>query len=357
MGDLATVSAAGVDLEEDGSVRLTVQVIKPGELKPAGAGGGGGSGAKAVALFSSGGPTVFEAVRVLARQTERKLYWPHCRVVVFSEEAARAGLFPLMDFFYRDHEPREALWIMVTKGQAGDLLAVEGQLEKIPATSIANLIKARAATSQVVGVRLFEWQKMFFAEGQEPFLPGIEQITGPDGKNRLFMSDTAVFQKDRLVGWLSPAETRGLLWVLGDVKSGIIVVPIPGEESAKASLEILRASSKLVPEIKDGILSITVEVEAEGNLGEQMGEGNLTTKEAWAALEKSKAEAIEKEIRAALRKAQEELRTDVFGFGAAVRRKHPQEWREIRDKWQEIYPTIPVEIEVKTKLRRPGLTD
>lgn len=355
IGNLATVSAAGIDLEEDGTVVLTVQVIKPGEVKAKAAEGGGGSGAKAVTLFTASGRTVFEAVRAMARQSERKLYWPHCKLVVFGEEAARAGLAPLMDFFYRDPEPRENLWVLVAKGKAGDILAVEGQLEKIPGISLTNLIRARTATSQVVGVRLFEWLKKFIAEGQDPFATGIMHVPGPDGEKHLFLADTAVFQKDRLAGWLGPTETRGLLWVLGEVKSGIIVVSIPGEETAQASLEILRARSKLEPEIKDGVLTMTVEVEAEGNLGEQMDFADLTKKDAWAALEKRMAEVIEKEIRAALRQAQEEWGADIFGFGAAVRRKYPREWREIKDKWEEIYPTVAVEIKAKAKLRRYGL--
>ncbi|KKM11328.1 hypothetical protein SY88_08750 [Clostridiales bacterium PH28_bin88] len=46
-------------------------------------------------------------------------------------------------------------WQLVAKGsKATDILEAEGELEKIPASSLESMIKARGATPMAVGVRL-----------------------------------------------------------------------------------------------------------------------------------------------------------------------------------------------------------
>ncbi|MFZ5944672.1 MAG: Ger(x)C family spore germination C-terminal domain-containing protein [Bacillota bacterium] len=129
----------------------------------------------------------------------------------------------------------------------------------------------------------------------------LVEVSGEGQEKTARLEGTAVFKQDKLVGFLNKEETRGLLWVLGQIKSGIIAVESPGG-NGKVSLEIIRASSKITPEIKDNELSITVEIKEEGNLGDQMGTGDLTKAAAWNSLEKRQVAAIRNEIMAALKR-------------------------------------------------------
>lgn len=70
-------------------------------------------------------------------------------------------------------------------------------------------------------------------------------------------------------------------------------------------------------------------------------------------LEERQKAAIEDEIMAAVFKAQE-LNADIFGFGEAVRRKYPKQWKQLEDKWDEIFPTLEVNMVVDAKIRRTG---
>ncbi|GEM_PF-6407581 len=90
----------------------------------------------------------------------------------------------------------------------------------------------------------------------------------------------------------------------------------PGGDG-KVALEIIRASSKITPEIKDGRVHIKVEIKEEGNLGCQSCPEDLTLPPKVASLEKEKQAAIRSEVMAALKKARE-FNTDIFGFGDAV---------------------------------------
>jgi spore germination protein KC len=167
------------------------------------------------------------------------------------------------------------------------------------------------------------------------------------------LSGASVFRKDKLIGWLEEKETRGMLWIIGEVKSGIITVKAPDNKSV--GLEILSAKSKIKPEIRDGKLFIIVEVSEEANLGDSNTQLDLITPESIKELNKNQSDVIEEEIRSCLKIAQKEYRVDLFGFGEAIHQNYPKDWELIKDKWEEIYPTIPVDLKINTNINRYGM--
>ncbi|MDK2985716.1 MAG: spore germination protein [Clostridia bacterium] len=350
---LAIVFGVGIDkAKKPGNIEITAQVIKPGEMKSP-QGGSGGGGEKPYWNLTSSGKTIFSAVREFTHKSNRKLYFPHNEIIIFSEDIAKEGIRKYMDFFIRDPEIRRLVWVLVAKGNASEVLETKAILEKVPARNIAQLIEARAATSQASAVRLQEFLTRLMSKTTAPIASVIE-ITREKKEKIARLIGTAVFKDDKLVGYLNKSETRGLLWVIGEVKSGIIVVKSPGG-NGEVSLEIIHASSKIIPEIKDNNIHIRVEITEEGNLGEQTSAEDLTSLPAWTVLERRQSEAIHNEVRRALKKAQE-LNTDIFAFGEAVHRKYPELWKDIENRWDEYFPNIEVTINVNAKLRRSGMT-
>ena len=358
---LAIVQAVGLDRTEDGKISLTVELLKPAEIKaPSGdKGGGGGGGGKGTWTLTSQGETVFDAFTNATLQSDRKLFISMNKIVVISQEAAEAGIAPLMDFLNRDPEPRLLAYMFITKGKAKDILEAEPEQDKILAKALESSAKATMAASKIPKIKMLDVMKALASKTSDPFIPGVEIAQNKEGekvKKTVKPDGTAIFEKDKLIGWFDKKETRGLLWVLGEVKSGIIIVKSPQEESKKVSLEIIRASSKIKPEMIDGNLVITVEVKEEGNLGEQMSEGvDLTKPDMFEELEKRQAAVIEAEINAALTKAQA-WGVDIFKFGEEVHRKVPREWAELKENWDEEFKNIKVIVEVEAKLRRTGLS-
>lgn len=43
-------------------------------------------------------------------------------------------------------------------------------------------------------------------------------------------------------------------------------------------------------------------------------------------------------------------------FAAAFHRKYPQQWDEVKQSWDEIYPQVEVSTKIHAAIRRPGLT-
>jgi spore germination protein KC len=165
------------------------------------------------------------------------------------------------------------------------------------------------------------------------------------------VSGTAVFKSDKMVGELDLTEGRGLAWVLGTVKSGVIVVRDTG--NAPVSIEIIRTKATVKPVLKDGKIAIRVDIFEEGNIGEDTGTKNLTKLSEVAFLENGIAEAIGNEITAAIGKARA-LDSDIFGFGEAIRGKYPRQWKEMEDNWDALFKTVEIDLSVDANLRLAG---
>lgn len=355
----AIVAAIGFDKAAEGKMEVTAQIIKPGEMKP----GDGGGGGEAVAVYSGTGYDMFDAVRGMAREVGRKLYFPELQVMVIGEDLAREGVGSVMDFTIRDAEPSLRMWILVTRGTAKEVLETPIPTEKVWGFGLRNMISATRAHGRAPAVNVLDFLKAVKSTTACPVATGIE-LAGAEKKpaeeavapgKKPVLGGTAVFKDYKMVGRLDETQTRGMLWVNGEVKGGIIVVPAPGDETKLMALEIIRADSEIESEISDGRITVTVKVTEEGNIGEVKPDHvEITEPGVIEAIEARKKEAIGNEVWAAVARARE-LNADVFGFGEAVRRKYPREWPQYEKKWDELFPTLDIVLEVDAKIRRTGL--
>lgn len=351
LNELGIVLGVGIDKgDESGTVKITAQVVKAGEIASTGK-NSGGIGGKAYVNFTDTGNTVFSAVRDITTQSSRKLYFPHNQVLILGRSAAEDGVTKYLDFFMRDPETRLNVYILVADGSAEDALATDPQLEKVPANAISKLVEGEAkSTSQAMAVELKDFKDSLMVKTNAPVAPIVE-ISDDGEKKTAKINGTAVFKGDRMVGALDKTEGRGLLWVLGKVEGGIIETT--SSQGNPVSLEIVRAKGKFSPELVDGKVRITITISEEGNIGEEAGTENLTALPEVAFLEKQKGEVIKNEVTAAIKKAQE-LHADIFGFGESIHHKYPEEWTAMEDQWDELFSEIEVEVKVEAKLRLSG---
>jgi spore germination protein KC len=350
------VAGMGVDRTAGGNGKYlyTFQVIKPGEVaQPKGKGGGGGG--TPVWVGTSEGRTPYEAGRNIAFQSSRRMFFSHNQALIFGKEAARQGVRPIVDLELRFVQSRLLQFILISKGMAKEVLEVPGGLEKIPAFDITGMIVGSKYTSEAIPVTLGDFFGYLVSKTRAPVAPQIEVFTA--GKEqRLRLAGTAVFKKDRWIGELDRIETRGLLWVLGQVKQGVINIHSrPGAETAVA--DAIATSSKIRPEIRHGKVLVRIQINAEGTLEDILDPEGLTTPEKMNEklheLEKLEAAVIRQEIRAAWGKARH-LNADIFGFGEALHRRYPRQWKSMEPKWDRIFPRITLKIEVHSTLKLVG---
>ncbi|MFA4884617.1 MAG: Ger(x)C family spore germination protein [Desulfotomaculaceae bacterium] len=360
MSELAIVLGAGIDRTPDGQVRLTLQLARPGALAGA---GGEGAGAKEPTtwVISETGSTILDVQRKLAMRISRHINWTHNVIVVFGEEAARHGMRQYTNFFTRSPQTREITWILVAKGQAKDILETTSRLENSSAQDIGYLARAKAGYS----VNFKDFKVMLATKGSNPIASRVEIVErgvspGTEKEKSVkhegaALTGTAVFREEKLVGWLDESETRGLLWLRGEILRGVITLPSLTDQGKEMSVEIMRGHTEVEPYYDGESVWFVVKIVVEGDLLEQQSSEDITERDVRKAIEKEISRKVEEKARLALEKAQGEYGVDIFDFGVAFHRKYPKIWPELEDRWDEVFAGAYVDFTVEAHLRRSGL--
>lgn len=329
--EIAIVLGAGVDLTEEGQLRLTVQIANPGAFAAIGE-GSGEEKETTNWVVSAEGQTIEEAQRYLAKRVSREIFWDHCLILVLGEELARKGTDMVTNFFHRSREPRETMWVLIAKGEAQDFLKTYSDLEKTSAQAASILTRMRNGYS----VQTWEFAEMLASKGIQPVATRVEvketAITPGPGQEmkvhkQVEISGVGIFKEQKLIGWLDDEEASGLLWLRSEPVKEVITVPSPGEADKEVSIKIRRGSTQVVPEYDGRNLRFTIKVQAEGGMIEQQSREDLAKPEMITALGKEMAEEIKKRVYVALEKAQREYGVDIFGFGNAFHRKYKKTGR------------------------------
>lgn len=373
VNDLALVEGVALDRAGPDRLRLTVSMSVPSRVRTPGSFGGAGTGLPSSAAMAGEGRTVVEAIDAVQRQLGRRLFWGHTEAILLGEDLARSGLGPVLDYFSRHPEPRLRTFVAVVPGRAADVLGTLATIE--PATATA--IRKMAALRPELMTTLRDFLAQLLAEDQEPVLPiialaprGAPQpgtLETPPGQSampppaqqqnpvRPVLAGTAVFKADRLVGLLDAEETRGLLWVRGEPIDATTTVAL-GEPGRYVSFRITRSGTRLTPRFQDDRPVMEVRVFSEHDLIEDTAGLDMDDTRVVTLIQRALARTIESSIRRAAVRVQTELRSDVFGFGAAIRRQDPRRWKALRRSWDRLFPQVPMDLRVEALMRRGGLS-
>lgn len=352
INDLEVVVGMGID-ESDvpDNVLLTAQIVKPGEMRSSSPEQGAGSG-KAYWNARSLGESIFDAAREMTHLTGNRLFASHSQVLIFSEKIAAGGIDEYIDFFLRSREVRPSTIIFVSENEATEVLDIKPDKEKLPAMNISKLITASEFTAQTKKVNLQEFSSKMMSKTLAPMAPLITSYE-VNGEKKSIVSGMAVFKKYSMVGTLDQYETRGYLFAQGEVKSAIIHVTTPGGKG-RATLEVNKAESKVTPELNGKKIIMNISVKSESSVTEQSTPENLATEPAFEMMQNEQAKVIKQDIIKAFEKSKK-LGCDIFGFGELIHKKYRSQWKEIEGKWDEIYPSIELVIEVEAKIRKTEL--
>jgi len=363
LNELAIASALGIDKAGD-QYRVSLQIVNPSEV----ASKSGGAGYQTpVTVYTVYANTILEAVRKAATVAPRKIYLAQLRTIVIGEELARSGISLSLDYLMREREVREeGLYILIAKGgKAEDTLKVLTHLDKIPATKMANALQTlERYWAPTNTVQLSEVLYDLISGAKYSSIPGIVVKGVKDGgkttKNvqtlasptYLQFEETAVFKKDKLIGWLDEEESKGYNYITDRVIKTVGHFRCP--DGGKVAMDVIRTKTNLKARMVEGKPKIELKLWMEGNIADlqcRLNPGNPT---AVAELQKIGEKNLERLIRKALQKVQHELKSDALGFGEAVHRSYSSEWKTLKDRWDDIFPDVPVHLDINLRIRNTG---
>ncbi|ETI68642.1 Ger(x)C family spore germination protein [Neobacillus vireti] len=356
VNDLAIILATGVDVSKKEAIELSVQVFIP---KPAEGGQqegvSSGTNSSQTLVRSAEGVTIADAMSRLQEKLTRRIFWGQNEVLVIGEKLAKRGIEDQIDFWMRHSEPRERADVFVSMDSAKEVLESMPELERDSAKQLRKLVDSQIG----VKVTVKDLSEMLSGEAGAAVIPWVAKLSPSNlgvnkGKNIPFIQGAAVLRGDKMVGWLSDKETRGILWPRNEMKSGIITIRTNGE-TGYVSLNLLRSNNQLMPKIMNGKWSIRVKTDADLEVIQNTSNLSLLHSKSLKEVERKVVQEIEDREKLALSKTQEKLNADIFGFAEAFQRKYPRIWRRKSSEWKEIFPKVDITFETKVNIIRTGL--
>ncbi|VBB07397.1 spore germination gerac [Lucifera butyrica] len=351
---LGIVVAMGIDITPDSKYSVSLQILKA-QKKPSSGGMGRRKGGKQeiptdVDFFTVSGDTIYDALGHLSTELGKKLHLAHIDFVVISEKAAKSGVASIIDAGLRSHQLRDNTPILVTKDKAAKIIYATTPEDPNPASAIKNILDLQSRYGYSPIVSYLDFSNSLSSKTVSP----VAGVINLDADGVLKVAGTAVFNKDKLIGYMDEKETRGMQWLKGRVKDASIVIRSP--DKGKITLRVTNASSKIKPILSNHkpVMQVTIKTEGyirdmEGSL-DPMKEPDIIKK-----LDEIESEAIKQEIDQALYTAQKKFKADIFEFGEIIHREYPEEWKSMEPNWNEIFPDLAIEITVDSHIRRPGM--
>lgn len=365
INELGLVTAVGID-KADGSNKymVTVQIANPSSQNS----GSGQSGAKSeVWIGAAEGPSLFDATRKLVKTSSRRIMWAHNNVVIIGESLAKEGIIPVADYFSHNPELRMKAAIVIADGDAKDYISAKIGMDSPPGVSFGSLEGYRALAAESLESHLLEVCSNLKSKCANSLISKVslketisqsgDSESKDSGNSKIVeLSGAAVFNKDKMVGWLSPEESRGIAWILNQTKDTAVTV-IDSEHGDKSVVvEIGAVKSKIKSEVVDGKLKISIHLSGKGDIVEEDGTTSQDMDEVKKHINKLLNKAIEDEIKKSLEIVQEKYKVDCLGFAAIVHAQNSKEWdKGLKDKWEEIFPEIPVTVSVSINIKSSTL--
>ncbi|CAG7644829.1 Spore germination protein B3 [Paenibacillus solanacearum] len=365
LNDLAITVAMGIDRIGD-EFQVSAQLVNPSEIA---ARKGSTSKGAPVVTYSKTGGTVFEALRKMTTESPRKLYLSHLRMLIISESLAKEGIAKLLDVLSRAHELRTDFFIVVARGSsAKEMLEIYTvPQEIIPANHMFKTIDTSSALWAASGKKTIdELISDMISKGKEPVLTGLgiagdrnmretsteENVRHIVPLSRLHIAGQAVFKNDKLIGWLNEEESKAYNYVLGNVKGTAGELACP--EGGKLTVEVIRTRAQVKGKIKDGKPAVDVELRIENDVTDVECDIDLEDVGTIAELERTVEKRVKQFIVHTVRKAQNQWHADIFGFGEAIHRAAPKQWKTLQHEWDAAFSELPVAVKIDVKIRRLG---
>ncbi|WP_270394003.1 Ger(x)C family spore germination protein [Bacillus paranthracis] len=356
LNDLAIELGWGLDQAKNNKVEISAQFIIPSKM---GMGQSGRSNTgKSVFIESGIGKDTHEAVQMMQTKMSREIFRGHQRVILIGEKMAKNGLASVLDAYSRDPDIRLRADAFVIKGHtAKEFLKASIPLESIPALGA---LKEHMQIEALGDMSLLHFLIASTSDGITPILPVIKlNVSHKKGKTEVKgfqIVGGAIFNNDfKLVGYLNMQEWLTTLWIVNRLSKQTVTASA-SKGNGSASLYMTKINRKIIPTIQGNTIKCDIVFSGEGTIQENNTNLDLTQPKNITLLEHVLEKQSEKQALQTIKKVQKQYGTDIFGFGEAIHRKYPSEWKGLKKNWSKQFRNVQVSVHTKLTIRRVGLT-
>ena len=334
--DTFLVSGIAVDKGENKKYSVTVEIV--------GSNSGDTAPTRKQLLLSGEGSTVYSALGEVSSAASKKLFFSQTVAVVIGEEAARGGIYEIIDLAMRDTELRITSDVIIAKGgKAKDLFLMPSAGEPIRAYEMRNVLKNSQKTYSVSPeVKIYELINKISEKGIAASLPAFSAEES-EKKQSLAICGTALFNDDKLSSFLGVNESKIMSMVMGKTNETTITEKI-GENIV--SQRIYKCTSSVKPEFKGNKPKIKILLKLESGIDELISKDHVLSDEEHDKIIKELEKKLKNDVLSLTKKFAYEVDEDIFGFGNLIYKKYPQK--------EDYLKNIDYDVNVQITLRSTG---
>ncbi|MCM1992476.1 Ger(x)C family spore germination protein [Oceanirhabdus seepicola] len=342
------IPVAGIAIDKDdktGEYLLTLEVIQPTE---------DGNSIQSVVLEGRG-KTVHGCFRETITTTGNMVSTRHAALYIIDKEIAEEGIIPVIDLVDRDVDVRSDMLVFVCdEKNAGDIFKKTKDLEEIISYQIINTVESQKLSGRFLSTKLYEFVDELTREGISPTLTNI--YVGHTANDIIAKTKgTHVFKDDKVVGFLDGEETFYLTFIKGNEKLKT-VFPISLSDGTKVSLEMVGFNKKIKPYLKNDEMTFDINLDVNVIVSEIGGaKEDYLSKAGRYEIKRVAEKLLESNIKKVIYKAQNDLDSDIFGFGEILKKKEPKYWKENKGMWDEEFKLLKVNVNCDVHIRGSAL--
>lgn len=349
INDIAFVMASSNDITENGELQGATKIAVPSGLGSSRMGGASGVN-KSFVIESASGRDINDIMQKLQGKLPRRLNISHRRVLYIGEKLAKRGIAPILDHYSRNPASRHIAYVLVTKGSESiHFLESSNPLERIPGEEVREL--ERLNTGAVYSLR--DYLITDNSSGRTPVM-GVVEMSGSKGREEIMVGGSAMFKKEKLIGYLSSDETKVMHLLTNRIKYYRISSNVP-KEKGKVAMRLIKGKCKIKPIVKGDDVKFLVEVQIIGEVLENNTKLDLSKPPDLEKVQEALRKEIQKKVQKAVANIQEKYRADVFGFGESIFNKEPKVWKRLEPRWEVIFARAEVTVKTKLTLRNAGM--
>lgn len=305
-------------------------------------------------IIESESNAIFDAIRDMIRISSKKLYFGHATTLILSEEIAREGILPALEWIVRDQEPRLGIEVFVSRGNtAKEILQSQSLATDIRLYELDTMVSQNGDLIEIPTFRIHEIINKLDIPKTHFVLPTV-RVESIHDKLTNILSGGAVFDKDRLVGFLENRDIKPYLFIKNKVKGGLINVHNMDSPEEAIILEIFHSKTKLDYEASEGGIRFDINVMVEVSIAELNTRLDYLTRSGRLELKEISEEYLKTDIENIIKKVQREFGLDIFGFGNFIRERNPKLWKEIEGNWDLIFQDLDVNVDCDIEFRNSG---
>jgi len=307
-------------------------------------------------IYESRGSTLYEAVRRFIEKAGKKTYWAHASIGILSKKVASEDLSPIFDLFHRDPEVRPDILILVSNKESAKEILETGHKEgEIRITKLSYILENQKSISSYPRTEYNDIIENFESKENAILIPMVD-LKQKDGEIAPEVSGSAILKYDRVVGYLTGAETQYALWVMGELKGGLLIVQNVLETDTNISFEIAKNKTKIKSDYNNEELRMKVHVITTVDIGEVAGNIDFLEEENKEKIREYSEKDLKDKLEYIVKKMQNEYKSDIFNFGNKVQTEKPKLWKSLKSRWSEEFTSLPVDIKVDLMIKGSAMT-